>query len=76
MLFNSIEYFVFLSVLLIVYWTSPHRYRNVILTIASLLFYAYWSLGFLLHYVAILALNYPLLRLIIQKKSKLSLIHI
>ncbi len=74
MLFNSIEYFVFLFVLLIVYWGSPHRYRKVILTVASLLFYAYWSLGFLLHYVAILALNYPLLRLIIQKKSKPALV--
>ena len=74
MLFNSVEYFVFLFVLLIVYWSSPHRFRNVILTVASLLFYAYWSFGFLLHYVAILALNYPLLRLIIQKKSKPALV--
>lgn len=74
MLFNSIEYFVFLAVLLVVYWGSPHRYRKSILTAASLLFYAYWSIGFLLHYVAILALNYPLLRLIIKKRSKPALL--
>ena len=48
MLYNSIEYFLFLSVLLVVYWKAPQRARNPILIVASLVFYAYWSIAFLL----------------------------
>lgn len=74
MLYNSIEYFVFFSILLIIYWAAAPRSRNVILIVASLLFYAYWSFPFLIHYCVILALNYPLLYLIIKRRSRGALI--
>ncbi len=70
MLYNSIEYFLFLSILLVVYWAAPQRFRNPILIVASLLFYAYWSVAFLLHYFVILALNYPLFLAILKNRSK------
>ncbi|MCE9597414.1 MAG: MBOAT family protein [Spirochaetia bacterium] len=74
MLYNSIEYFVFFSVLLIIYWSAVPRFRNIILIISSLVFYAYWSFPFLLHYCVILTLNYPLLQMIIKRKSRAALI--
>jgi D-alanyl-lipoteichoic acid acyltransferase DltB (MBOAT superfamily) len=69
-LYNSIEYFLFLSVLLVVYWKAPQKARNPILIVASLVFYAYWSIAFLLHYVIILALNFPLFLAILKNRSK------
>ena len=50
MLFNTPEYFLFLPIVLIAYFLSPERYKNVILLIASYFFYIHlkWQFGFLL----------------------------
>ena len=50
--------FVFLPVLLAVYYAVPHRAKNIVLTIASLLFYALGEWGFLGWLVASIAVNY------------------
>jgi alginate O-acetyltransferase complex protein AlgI len=47
MLFNSIEFAVFLPVVLTLYWLSPFRVQNVLLLVASYLFYAAWDWRFL-----------------------------
>lgn len=60
MLFNSIEFFVFLLVVLVVYWTIPHGGRKILLLIASIVFYLSWSFDFLLHFAAVMAINYPI----------------
>ncbi len=60
MLFNSIEFFVFLLVVLVVYWTIPHSGRKILLLIASIVFYLSWSFEFLLHFAAVMAINYPI----------------
>ena len=42
MLFNSISFlYYFLPVLIIIYFITPKKYKNIILLIASLLFYLY-----------------------------------
>ena len=48
MVFNSIQYAVFLPVVLAVYWRLRHRGQNLLLLAASYLFYAAWDPRFLL----------------------------
>jgi alginate O-acetyltransferase complex protein AlgI len=50
--------FVFLPVLLAVYYAVPPRAKNLVLTIASLLFYALGEWPFLGWLVASIAVNY------------------
>lgn len=50
MLFNSIEFMVFLIVVLVCYWAIPtqrFRQQNVLLLIASYVFYGWWDVRFL-----------------------------
>jgi alginate O-acetyltransferase complex protein AlgI len=47
MLFNSIEFALFLPVVLSLYWLTPFRVQNVLLLVASYLFYAAWDWRFL-----------------------------
>jgi len=46
-LFNSIEYFIFLPIVLSLYWLSPHGIQNKILLASSYLFYGLWDIRFL-----------------------------
>lgn len=41
--FNSIEFLIFLPVVLLLYWILPHRARWVLLLIASYYFYMSWN---------------------------------
>ena len=43
MLFNSIEYAIFLPVVFIIYWLLPHKYRWILLLISSYYFYMSWN---------------------------------
>ena len=49
MLFNSIEYIVFLPVVFAIYWMlrKNYQWQNVVLLLASYVFYAYWNWRFL-----------------------------
>lgn len=49
MLFNSIEYLIFLPVVLILYWLLKSNYKNqnALLLIASYIFYGWWDYRFL-----------------------------
>ena len=47
MLFNSLEFLVFLSVVLSIYYLLPHRGQNAFLVLASCFFYASWDWRFL-----------------------------
>ena len=47
MQFNSLSYALFLPVVFLLYWVSPFRYRNILLVVASFIFYGSWSWGFL-----------------------------
>lgn len=50
MIFNSLEFFVFLTVVFTAYWLLSKWYKaqNLLLVIASYLFYAFWDWRFLL----------------------------
>ena len=43
MLFNSISYAIFLPIVFILYWALPHKYRWILLFIASYYFYMSWN---------------------------------
>ena len=47
MLFNSVIYFVFLTIAVLVYWRLPWRQQNLFLLGASYVFYGYWDWRFL-----------------------------
>ena len=47
MLFNSLEFLVFLPVVLLVYYRLPHKGQNAFLVLASCFFYASWDWRFL-----------------------------
>ena len=53
MLFNSIDFFIFLPLVLLTYFVLPYRLRCVGLLAANLYFYMYWSVP----YAAILLLS-------------------
>lgn len=43
MLFNSLEFLLFLPIVFLVFWATPARWRWIPLLIASYYFYMYWS---------------------------------
>lgn len=47
MLFNSLEFFIFLPLVLLGYYLLPHRKQNAFLVLASCFFYASWDWRFL-----------------------------
>jgi len=47
LLFNSITFFIFFSIVLILYFLLPHRWQNRMLLVASYFFYGWWDWRFL-----------------------------
>lgn len=43
MLFNSLEFLIFLPIVFVLYWLIPHRFRWLLLLVASYFFYIYWN---------------------------------
>lgn len=58
MLFNSIEYLVFLPVVLLLYWMSSHSVQNKLLLVASYFFYGLWDIRFLFLIVLSTCIDY------------------
>ena len=48
MIFHSLTYLVFLAVVLVIYWSFPRRGQNILLVVASYLFYGWQHPWFLL----------------------------
>jgi hypothetical protein len=71
MLFNSIEYFIFLPIVIGIYWITPHLIQNRILLAASYLFYGLWDIRFLFLIILSTCADY-LIGLLIQR-GKLTL---
>ncbi len=46
MLFNSLSYAIFLPIVFILYWLLPHKYRWILLLIASYYFYMSWNIKY------------------------------
>lgn len=58
MISTSIVYFIFLICTFIVYYISPAKYRNYVLTLASLIFYMYVKVSYVFLIISIIAANY------------------
>ncbi len=43
MLFNSLSFLLFFPIVTLLYWVSPHKWRNIILLVASYYFYMNWK---------------------------------
>ena len=58
MLFNSVEFVLFLCSVLVVFYAMPRRARPLFLLAASYYFYAYWNVKFLALLIAITLADY------------------
>ena len=58
MLFNSLQYAVFLPIVFALYWALPHRYRQPVLLIASYYFYMSWNVKYVVLILFTTAVSY------------------
>jgi len=70
LLFNSVKYLLFLPTVLLVFWLSPHRWRVLILLVASYVFYMAWRPVFVLLILALTLVNFWLGFRIAESKQK------
>lgn len=70
MLFVTISFLIFFITVYSLYWLIQPKYRMDLLLIASLFFYATWSIPFTFHFVGIIAINYYLLEVYKSKKRE------
>lgn len=56
--FNSLHFLIFLPVVLILYWVLPHKFRWVLLLIASYYFYMSWNVWLIFLMVATTGVSY------------------
>ncbi len=70
MRFTTLPFFIFFIIAYVAYWNIKGRNRLWLLFVSSLLFYAAWSIGFTLHFILIITINYFLGRRLHEKKSK------
>ncbi|EMO77472.1 hypothetical protein LEP1GSC127_0352 [Leptospira kirschneri str. 200801925] len=70
MIFTSTLFLLFFLCVYIIYWSyNGKSYREWVIVIASLIFYATWSIPFLLHLLGILYINYLAIQSLFKKKS-------
>ena len=58
MLFNTIDFALFLPLVVIVYYLIPHKYRWILLLAASYYFYMSWKVEYVLLIVASTLVDY------------------
>lgn len=71
MLFNSYAFLIFLPIVVILYWLLPHRFRYVMLLVASYYFYMSWNPSLVFLILGTTLLSY-VTGLIIGKSKKRS----
>lgn len=70
MIFTSTLFLLFFFCVYIIYWSyNGKNYREWVIVIASLIFYATWSVPFLFHLLGILYINYLAIQSLFKKKS-------
>ncbi|SEB00832.1 D-alanyl-lipoteichoic acid acyltransferase DltB, MBOAT superfamily [Pseudobutyrivibrio sp. ACV-2] len=71
MLFNSVTFALFLTILFVIYWSIPNKYRWTVLLVASYYFYMSWNVKYILILMFTSVVSYTAARLIyISKTSK------
>src|SRR4051794_22792439 len=58
MLFNSLQYAIFLPIVVVLYYVCPKRFRAGLVLLASYAFYASWNATYLILIVALTLFNY------------------
>jgi alginate O-acetyltransferase complex protein AlgI len=58
MLFNSLEYLVFLPISWIAFWSAPSHWRVHVMLVASYVFYASWSVPYAAMIFGLVVMNY------------------
>lgn len=70
MIFTSTLFLLFFLCVYVIYWAYDGKsYREWVIVIASLVFYATWSVPFLFHLLGILYINYLAIRSLFKRKS-------
>lgn len=70
MIFNSVTYLLFLAVCTALYWLMPRRPRLLMLFIASIVFYGFWSFLFVPLMLASVLIDYSASRFIARSSSE------
>lgn len=69
MLFNSLEYLIFLPIVFVLYWAVPHKWRWVVVLVSSYYFYMSWNAKYLLLIVFITGISF-IGALLVEKAKK------
>ncbi len=71
MLFNSIDFFIFLIIVFIIYWSLNNKLKlqNILLLISSYVFYAWWDWRFLSLIIASSIIDFTVGKKIFNSKS-------
>tara|TARA_B100001758_G_C18416994_1_gene621020 strand:- start:5296 stop:6720 length:1425 start_codon:yes stop_codon:yes gene_type:complete len=70
MLFNSLTYIFFLTIVVFFYWILKNNYRIYFLTFASFIFYGFWNPIYLILIISISIIDYSLALKINNSKTK------
>lgn len=70
MLFNSFAFAIFLPVVFILYWTLPHKFRWVLMLLASYYFYMSWNAKYIVLILFTTIISYGAARLLENEKNK------
>jgi len=68
--FLSLAFVAFLALTFLIYWHLPRQWRAGFLILASMAYYGIYSPAFLLHFVAVIAVNYVFAVQIQRSRSK------
>jgi D-alanyl-lipoteichoic acid acyltransferase DltB (MBOAT superfamily) len=74
MLFNSVSFLLFFLAVFLIFWNTAGTARLYVLLISSLFFYGFWSVPFLIHFVAVLLVNYIFIHLLLRRRDRAVLI--
>lgn len=69
MLFNSFPFLILFFFTYLIYWNSKDSFKKYILILASLLFYGYFSLYSLAHFLLVIFINYYFSHQILKEKK-------
>lgn len=69
MLFNSLQYAVFLPIVFVLYWITPHKRRWLVVLLSSYYFYMNWHAKYLLLIVFITGVSYAGAILVEREKN-------
>ena len=58
MLFNTIDFAIFLPIVVLIYYLIPHKYRWILLLAASYYFYMSWKVEYVLLILASTLVDY------------------